>query len=87
MLNVKRAIAARIECAHRRASAGSADNIQLDARGLEYFENPNVRKATIAAVGRAIESMLSELVGKKPEALVRDRRQKFLTMGAKGIAA
>ena len=45
------------------------------------------RKATIAAVGRAIESMLSELVGKKPEALVRDRRQKFLTMGAKGIAA
>ena len=49
LLNVKRAIAARIECAHRRASAGSADNIQLDARGLEYFENPNVRKATIAA--------------------------------------
>jgi acetyl-CoA carboxylase carboxyl transferase subunit alpha len=45
------------------------------------------RKATIAAVGRAIESMLSELVGKKPEALVRDRRQKFLTMDAKGIAA
>ena len=45
------------------------------------------RKATIAAVGRAIESMLSGLVGKKPEALVRDRRQKFLTMGAKGIAA
>ncbi len=45
------------------------------------------RKATIGAVGRAIESMLSELVGKKPEALVRDRRQKFLTMGAKGIAA
>ena len=45
------------------------------------------RKATIAAVGRAIESMLSGLVGKKPDALVRDRRQKFLTMGAKGIAA
>ena len=45
------------------------------------------RKATIAAVGRAIESMLSGLVGKKPDVLVRDRRQKFLTMGAKGIAA
>ena len=45
------------------------------------------RKATIAAVGRAIESMLSGLVGKKPDALVRDRRQKFLTMGGKGIDA
>ncbi|MFD1913303.1 acetyl-CoA carboxylase carboxyltransferase subunit alpha [Halodurantibacterium flavum] len=42
---------------------------------------------TIASVGRAIEVMLKELSGKKPEALIRDRRQKFLDMGTKGLAA
>ena len=41
----------------------------------------------IEAVGKAIEAMLGELSGKKPEALVKDRRQKFLDMGAKGPAA
>ncbi|MBL9053351.1 MAG: acetyl-CoA carboxylase carboxyltransferase subunit alpha [Tabrizicola sp.] len=41
----------------------------------------------IAAVGKAIEAMLAELSGKKPEALIKDRRQKFLDMGAKGLAA
>jgi acetyl-CoA carboxylase carboxyl transferase subunit alpha len=45
------------------------------------------RKETIAAVGRAIEVMLRELSGKKPEALIRDRREKFLDMGTKGLAA
>jgi acetyl-CoA carboxylase carboxyl transferase subunit alpha len=45
------------------------------------------RKETIEAVGKAIEAMLKELVGKKPEALLKDRRQKFLDMGAKGLAA
>ena len=44
-------------------------------------------KAAIDAVGKAIEAMLAELVGKKPEALIRDRRQKFLSMGSKGLAA
>jgi acetyl-CoA carboxylase carboxyl transferase subunit alpha len=44
-------------------------------------------KETIEAVGKAIEAMLGELSGKKPEALVRDRRQKFLDMGSKGLAA
>lgn len=44
-------------------------------------------RETIDAVGRAIEAMLKELSGKKPEALVRDRRQKFLDMGSKGLAA
>ena len=44
-------------------------------------------KAAIDAVGKAIEAMLSELAGKKPEALIRDRRQKFLNMGSKGLAA
>lgn len=45
------------------------------------------RRETIEAVGKAIETMLKELSGKKPEALIRDRRQKFLDMGAKVLAA
>jgi acetyl-CoA carboxylase carboxyl transferase subunit alpha len=44
-------------------------------------------KETVDAVGKAIETMLKELSGKKPEALIRDRRQKFLDMGSKGLAA
>jgi acetyl-CoA carboxylase carboxyl transferase subunit alpha len=31
--------------------------------------------------------MLKELSGKDAKALVKDRRQKFLDMGAKGLAA
>jgi acetyl-CoA carboxylase carboxyl transferase subunit alpha len=45
------------------------------------------RKETIDAVGKALETMLKELSGKKPDALIKDRRQKFLDMGAKGLAA
>ena len=45
------------------------------------------RRETIEAVGKAIETMLKELSGKKPEALIKDRRQKFLDMGSKGLAA
>jgi len=41
----------------------------------------------VAAVGKAIETMLKELASKKPEALIKDRRQKFLDMGSKGLAA
>ena len=45
------------------------------------------RKETVEAVGKAIEAMLKELSGKKPDALIKDRRQKFLDMGSKGLAA
>ncbi len=45
------------------------------------------RKEAIDAVGKAIETMMKELGSKKPEALIRDRREKFLEMGAKGLAA
>ncbi len=45
------------------------------------------RKEAIAAVGKALEAMLKDLSGKKPEALIRDRREKFLAMGTKGLAA
>jgi acetyl-CoA carboxylase carboxyl transferase subunit alpha len=44
-------------------------------------------KEAVEAVGKAIEAMLGELNGKKPEALIKDRRQKFLDMGSKGLAA
>ncbi len=45
------------------------------------------RKEAVEAVGKAIETMMKELGSKKPEALIRDRREKFLEMGAKGLAA
>ncbi len=45
------------------------------------------RRETIDAVGKAIEVMLKELSGKKPDWLIKDRRQKFLEMGSKGLAA
>jgi len=44
-------------------------------------------KETIEAVGKSIETMLKELAGKTPALLVKERRQKFLDMGAKGLAA
>jgi acetyl-CoA carboxylase carboxyl transferase subunit alpha len=46
-----------------------------------------MRKDAIDSVGNAIGEMLKELSGKKPEDLVKDRRDKFLSMGAKGLAA
>jgi acetyl-CoA carboxylase carboxyl transferase subunit alpha len=45
------------------------------------------RAAAISAVGKALAAMLKDLSGKKPEALIRMRRQKFLDIGAKGLAA
>ena len=45
------------------------------------------RKETIEAVGKALEAMLKELSGKKREAVIKDRREKFLAMGSKGLAA
>ena len=41
----------------------------------------------VKSVGKEIAAMLKELSGKKPSELVRDRRQKFLAMGDKGLAA
>jgi len=45
------------------------------------------RKATIAAVGKAITAMLTELTKKKPDQLRKDRREKYLDIGSKGLAA
>jgi acetyl-CoA carboxylase carboxyl transferase subunit alpha len=45
------------------------------------------RKTAIADVGKALEAMLKDLSKKKPDALVQDRRKKYLEMGGKGLAA
>jgi acetyl-CoA carboxylase carboxyl transferase subunit alpha len=45
------------------------------------------RAAMIKAVGAAIGAMLKELDGKTSEELRQHRRQKFLDMGSKGLAA
>ena len=42
---------------------------------------------TIEAVGKGIEAMLKEFAGKKPDAIMKERRAKFLSMGSKGLAA
>lgn len=41
----------------------------------------------IKAVGAALGAMLAEMDGKSPDALRKARRQKFLDMGSKGLAA
>ena len=45
------------------------------------------RTAAIESVGRALETTLAELLKKKPDALVKDRRKKYLDLGSKGLAA
>ena len=42
---------------------------------------------TIEAVGKSIETMLAELSSKSRKKLIKDRREKFLSMGSKGLAA
>ena len=42
-------------------------------------------KAAMAGVGKEITALLKELSGKKPAELIKDRRQKFLDMGKKGL--
>lgn len=45
------------------------------------------RSATLASVKGAITHMLAELDGMSRDALVKDRRQKFIAIGSKGLAA
>lgn len=45
------------------------------------------RTETISAVGEAIEAALKEFRRMKPADIIRERREKFLDMGAKGLAA
>jgi len=43
--------------------------------------------ATISAVGTAISAMIDGLAAKDRAALIRDRREKFLNLGSRGLAA
>ncbi|PHQ99540.1 MAG: acetyl-CoA carboxylase carboxyl transferase subunit alpha [Marinosulfonomonas sp.] len=45
------------------------------------------REAAIQSVGKVLKATLKELSKKKPNALVKDRRDKFLAIGSKGLAA
>ncbi len=44
-------------------------------------------QTAIAAVSETITEMLKSLDGKSPKALVKDRREKYLDMGSRGLAA
>ncbi|MEM6888071.1 MAG: acetyl-CoA carboxylase carboxyltransferase subunit alpha [Pseudomonadota bacterium] len=62
---------------------GVADRIIVEPTGGAHRD----AQAAILSVGRALDAMLEELTGKNPAALVADRRQKFLNIGAKGLVA
>ncbi|WP_170754934.1 acetyl-CoA carboxylase carboxyltransferase subunit alpha [Ruegeria lacuscaerulensis] len=62
---------------------GVCDRIITEPKGGAH-RDPS---ATVDSVRAAIASMLQELDGKDPAALIRDRRQKFLDIGSKGLAA
>ncbi|SDX17874.1 acetyl-CoA carboxylase carboxyltransferase subunit alpha [Ruegeria halocynthiae] len=62
---------------------GICDHIIPEPNGGAHRDRP----ATVEAVRSAIASMLEELDGKDAAALIKDRRQKFLDIGSKGLAA
>ncbi|HHI69409.1 MAG TPA: acetyl-CoA carboxylase carboxyltransferase subunit alpha, partial [Rhodobacteraceae bacterium] len=45
------------------------------------------RTTAIEGVGKALKASLKELSKKKPAALLKERREKFLSIGSKGLAA
>ncbi|MEP5728939.1 MAG: acetyl-CoA carboxylase carboxyltransferase subunit alpha [Sulfitobacter sp.] len=62
---------------------GVTDRIIPEPRGGAHRDS----EAAIASVRTAISEMLKELEGKDGQALVADRRRKYLEIGSKGIAA
>ena len=62
---------------------GVCDRIIREPRGGAHRD----RKAAVASVGEALELMLAELSGKSPDKIRRDRREKYLALGKKGLAA
>jgi acetyl-CoA carboxylase carboxyl transferase subunit alpha len=62
---------------------GVADRIIPEPRGGAHRDP----QTTIAAVSEAISEMLKSLEGKDPKALIKDRREKYLDMGDRGLAA
>ncbi|RBI74003.1 acetyl-CoA carboxylase carboxyl transferase subunit alpha [Roseovarius sp. TE539] len=62
---------------------GVADRIIDEPLGGAHRD----REATIQSVGKTVTAMLSELEAKTPKKLIKDRRDKFLKMGDKGLAS
>ena len=62
---------------------GVADRIIDEPLGGAHRD----RATTIKAVGQTLQAMLSELDKKGRKALIRDRRERFLSLGTKGLAA
>ena len=62
---------------------GVADRIIDEPLGGAHRD----RARTVEAVGAAIAEMLDEMDNQKPKDLVKARREKFLGLGAKGLAA
>ena len=62
---------------------GICDQIIAEPKGGAHRD----AKSTIQAVGQTLAKLLDELGKKKPDSLMKDRRQKFLDMGTKGLAS
>lgn len=62
---------------------GVNDRIIPEPKGGAH-RDPQV---AIASVAKAITEMLASLEGKDPKALIKDRREKYLDMGDRGLAA
>ncbi|WP_209940296.1 acetyl-CoA carboxylase carboxyltransferase subunit alpha [Ruegeria sp. HKCCE4148] len=62
---------------------GVCDRIITEPKGGAHRDRP----AAVEAVRSAITAMLQELHGKDAAALIQGRRQKFLDIGSKGLAA
>ncbi|WP_377193052.1 acetyl-CoA carboxylase carboxyltransferase subunit alpha [Ruegeria meonggei] len=62
---------------------GVCDRIITEPKGGAHRD----RGATVDSVRAAIAAMLKEMDGKDAAALIKDRRQKFLDIGQKGLAA
>lgn len=62
---------------------GVADRVIVEPKGGAHRD----REAAVTSVGHMIEAMLGELKDMDGDALVADRRKKFLDMGSKGLAA
>ncbi|MDB2334715.1 acetyl-CoA carboxylase carboxyltransferase subunit alpha [Planktomarina temperata] len=62
---------------------GICDQIIVEPKGGAHRDP----KSTMQAVGQTLAKLLDELGKKKPDSLMKDRRQKFLDMGTKGLAS
>ena len=62
---------------------GICDQIITEPKGGAHRDRP----AAVESVRATIVAMLKDLDGKDPAALIKDRRQKFLDIGSKGLAA